>query len=122
MRSAWRGCTFFAITAFAITAFAIPSAALSLAASQRHAEVEDRLADYSGMVLKSTEGFVAPAGAPKPIVDKISRDLRELLQTQEVGERLRKLGFILVGATPEDYRANVQRELKSGGSWSKRRA
>lgn len=67
---------------------------------------------FPGMVLRSTQGFIAPAGTPQPIIDKISADLRDLLKTEEVGGRLKKLGFILLGTTSDEYRESVRKELE----------
>ena len=49
-------------------------------------------------------GFMAPAGTPAPAVQKLSTAIRAALNKPEVRERLRGLGAVVVGSTPDEYR------------------
>jgi tripartite-type tricarboxylate transporter receptor subunit TctC len=49
-------------------------------------------------------GFTGPAGMPAAIVDKISRDVAEVLREPDMKEKLRTLGIDPVGGTPKEYR------------------
>ena len=49
-------------------------------------------------------GFLAPAGTPAPAVQKLSTAMRAALAKPEVRERLRGLGAVVVGSTPDEYR------------------
>jgi len=62
--------------------------------------------DFSGWF-----GVVAPAATPKVIVDRLNSDLRKVVQTREVRDKL----TTLLGAeprvtTPEEFAAQVKRE------------
>jgi tripartite-type tricarboxylate transporter receptor subunit TctC len=55
--------------------------------------------DYVGPV-----GFLAPAGTPTEVVDKLSTAIRAALKKPEIQERLKGLGAVVVGSTPQEYR------------------
>ena len=57
-----------------------------------------------------TYGIVAPAGTPRPIVDKLNKVLRETLATDEVKRRLAQEGAEPMPTTPEEYAAVIDRE------------
>ena len=47
-------------------------------------------------------GLVAPAGAPKAIVDKIRNDVAAIYSDRDFVERMLKAGINAVSSTPED--------------------
>ena len=49
-------------------------------------------------------GFMVPAGTPAPAVQKLSTAIRAALTKPEVRDRLRGLGAVVVGSTPDEYR------------------
>jgi tripartite-type tricarboxylate transporter receptor subunit TctC len=55
-------------------------------------------------------GLAAPAGTPKPIVDRLNHELRVALEAEEVRERLLKEGAEPVPSTPEEYAADIDSE------------
>jgi tripartite-type tricarboxylate transporter receptor subunit TctC len=57
-----------------------------------------------------TYGIVAPAGTPKPIVDKLSKVLRDTLATDEVKRRLAQEGAETLSTSPQEYAAIIDRE------------
>jgi tripartite-type tricarboxylate transporter receptor subunit TctC len=59
-----------------------------------------------------TYGIVAPAGTPRPIVDKLNKVLRETLATDEVKNRLAQEGAEPLPTTPEEHAAIIDREEK----------
>jgi tripartite-type tricarboxylate transporter receptor subunit TctC len=61
-------------------------------------------------------GFVAPAGTPRPIIDKLNRELRSALASSEVIKRLAFDGAEPLSSTPEEYAADIDREETK---WSK---
>jgi tripartite-type tricarboxylate transporter receptor subunit TctC len=61
-------------------------------------------------------GLVAPAGTPRPIVDKLNAALRKALSDTTLQERLAKEGAETLASTPEDYLADIDKEEKK---WSK---
>jgi tripartite-type tricarboxylate transporter receptor subunit TctC len=57
-------------------------------------------------------GVLAPAGTPKDIVDKVSADIREVLATPEVKDKLVELGAIPMGTTPAAFQALIEADRK----------
>jgi tripartite-type tricarboxylate transporter receptor subunit TctC len=55
-------------------------------------------------------GLVAPAGTPRPIVERLNRELNAALATDEVRKRLANEGAEPWLSTPEDYAADIDAE------------
>ncbi len=60
-------------------------------------------------------GIVAPAGTPRPIIDKLNKGLDAALATDEVKKRILNAGAEPIAGTPEDYAAVIDREEKMWG-------
>jgi tripartite-type tricarboxylate transporter receptor subunit TctC len=60
--------------------------------------------------------LLAPAGTPRPIVERLNRELNALLATDEIIKRLALEGAEPIPGPPEEYLADVEREEKR---WSK---
>jgi tripartite-type tricarboxylate transporter receptor subunit TctC len=58
-------------------------------------------------------GLWAPAGTPPAIVEKISRDLMQIVATPEVRERLARLGAEPMTMTPAQFARFVREEIDS---------
>jgi tripartite-type tricarboxylate transporter receptor subunit TctC len=56
-------------------------------------------------------GILGPAGVPRPIVDKMHRDVVAVLKTPEVRERFTALGAEPVGSTPAEFEAFIKSEI-----------
>lgn len=56
-------------------------------------------------------GFFAPAKTPKPIVDRLQRELAEVLRDPDVRGRYATLGIEPVGNTPEQFGAQIRDDL-----------
>ena len=61
-------------------------------------------------------GLVAPAGVPKPIVDKLAAETQRILKLPDVNERLSSLGAEPVGDRPEQFSAMIKSEI---AKWAK---
>ena len=61
-------------------------------------------------------GFIAPAGTPKEIVALLHREIVKLGTLPDVTEKLSALGFEPVGNTPDEFAAQIKRELPK---WAK---
>jgi tripartite-type tricarboxylate transporter receptor subunit TctC len=57
-------------------------------------------------------GLLAPAGTPKPIIDKINRAGNEALKAEEVAKVLAPQGIDLVGGSSEDFARYLDTEMK----------
>ncbi len=55
-------------------------------------------------------GIVAPAGTPRPIVDKLAAALRVAIGSADVQARIAADGAEVMGSTPEEYAADIDRE------------
>ena len=56
-------------------------------------------------------GLLAPAGTPRPVIDKLNRAVGEVLQTQEVVERLHAQGAEPMRGSPEAFGAFMRAEM-----------
>ncbi len=57
-----------------------------------------------------TYGLVAPAGTPRPIIDRLNKELRAALMTEEVKRRLTQEGAEPLPTTPEEHAAVIDAE------------
>jgi tripartite-type tricarboxylate transporter receptor subunit TctC len=55
-------------------------------------------------------GLLAPAGTPGPIVARLNAELRKLLDSVDVKERIFADGGDPLASTPEEYAADIDRE------------
>ena len=60
-------------------------------------------------------GLVAPAGTPRPIIDKLNKALRDALASDEVKKRLGNDGTEMTPGTPEEYADFIDKDEKK---WS----
>jgi tripartite-type tricarboxylate transporter receptor subunit TctC len=56
-------------------------------------------------------GLFAPAGTPRPIVERINKEVNRILQMPDVKQRLNEIGLEPLGGTPEQLAEHVTREL-----------
>jgi tripartite-type tricarboxylate transporter receptor subunit TctC len=57
-------------------------------------------------------GLFAPAGTPKPIADKLSTELRQIVLNTEVKDKLRSMFTNPIGATPDQTTRRIEDEQK----------
>jgi tripartite-type tricarboxylate transporter receptor subunit TctC len=55
-------------------------------------------------------GLVAPAGTPRPIIDKLNETLRAALKSDELKRQLVQDGTEITPSTPEEYAAFIDKE------------
>ena len=60
-------------------------------------------------------GLAAPAGTPRPIIDRLNKALRDALASDEVKRQLTQDGTEITPGTPEDYAAFIDKDEKK---WS----
>jgi tripartite-type tricarboxylate transporter receptor subunit TctC len=62
--------------------------------------------------VRDWQGFVVPAGTPKPVIERIAAEVARVLEEPEVKERLARLGLEPVAdSTPESFDALMRAEL-----------
>jgi tripartite-type tricarboxylate transporter receptor subunit TctC len=69
-----------------------------------------------GYQAEAFQGAVAPAGVPRPIVDKLAREIGDIVKTREIGDRFEADGAIPVGSTPQQFAAFLKTEMQK---WAK---
>jgi tripartite-type tricarboxylate transporter receptor subunit TctC len=60
-------------------------------------------------------GLVAPAGTPRPVIDKLNKTLQAALASDEVKKQLGLDGTEITPGTPEDYADFIDKDEKK---WS----
>jgi len=61
-------------------------------------------------------GFLAPAGTPKAIINKLNLEINAIFKQPDVRLKLEAAGIEIQGGTPEDYAAVIKADL---AKWSK---
>jgi tripartite-type tricarboxylate transporter receptor subunit TctC len=56
-------------------------------------------------------GFVAPAGTPRAIIDRLNQEVRAIVALPDVQQKLAGLSGVAMPSSPEEMRALVEREI-----------
>lgn len=75
---------------------------------------------YPGFEVSVWQGFQAPAGTPRAIVDKLNANILKVMAMQDVRERLINLGAEPVSSTPEQFAQHIAREKQKWADVVKR--
>ncbi|NCA00197.1 MAG: tripartite tricarboxylate transporter substrate binding protein [Betaproteobacteria bacterium] len=65
-----------------------------------------------GYDVRSWAGLMAPAGTPKPVIDKLNAETLKSLQLPQVKARLEEMGGDVRGSTPEEMKNMVASETQ----------
>jgi tripartite-type tricarboxylate transporter receptor subunit TctC len=60
-------------------------------------------------------GFVAPAGTPRPVIDKIRGEIVKMYADPAIAEKLEKSGISAATSTPEEFEDFVRKETERWG-------
>jgi tripartite-type tricarboxylate transporter receptor subunit TctC len=60
-------------------------------------------------------GMMAPAGTPKPVIDRLHRDMTAVLNAREVREQMAAQGIEAAPSTPEEFTAYIRSESAKWG-------
>lgn len=66
---------------------------------------------FAGYAAPPWSGFFAPKGTPKPLVEKISADIREAMSDPKAKEKMIAAGSEFTPSTPAQFQAFVQKEI-----------
>ncbi len=69
----------------------------------------------AGIDSDTKQGFLAPAGTPKPIIDRMHREVMKLMQLPDVKDRMAALGFDIVADTQQEFAKTVNEEIAKWG-------
>ncbi len=61
-------------------------------------------------------GVVAPAGVPRPVLDRLNGLVRQIIKDPEVEKKFADLGYVTTGSTPEAYLEKLKFETER---WTK---
>ncbi len=93
--------------------------AIAVAAPARLAALPDvptaAEAGVPGLDVVLYYGLLAPAGTPRPIVERLNKELRAIVTSDEFKKRMIADGGGPVASAPEEYAANIAREE---GKWT----
>jgi tripartite-type tricarboxylate transporter receptor subunit TctC len=65
-----------------------------------------------GYSYESWFGVMAPAGVPKPVLNKVSADIARVLRLPDVVEKVKNLGLVVVTQTPGEFDALIKSEAE----------
>jgi len=91
-----------------LTGLGVPSAKRSPALPDVPTFIESGL---PGFEVYSWVGILAPVKTPRPIIDKLQKDIAAALREQDVRERYAALGIEPVGNTPEQFGEQIRADL-----------
>ena len=88
---------------------------LAMTSAKRSAAMPDlptvAEAGVPGYETVSWYGVLAPAGTPKPIIDRLNREIARAVQLPDVRERMMSEGAEPAGGSPAEFAAHIKREL-----------
>ncbi len=56
-------------------------------------------------------GILAPAGTPKPVIERLAKEIAAILARPDIREKYAKLGLPVVAEGPDAFRARIAREV-----------
>ncbi|VTU38328.1 Bug family tripartite tricarboxylate transporter substrate binding protein [Variovorax sp. RA8] len=90
--------------------------ALAVASKQRNPALPNvptfDEAGLPGIYASSWYGLMAPAGTPRPIIDKLNAQANEVLQSPDMKRRMAEFGAEVGGGTPEEFGQFIVSEIK----------
>ena len=100
------------IRAGTLNALAVASPARSSLIPNVPTIAESGVAGFSAVI---TYGLAAPAGTPRPIVERLNKELQVALAEPGLRKRLDSEGGQVLPGTPQDYADTIDREEKKWG-------
>ena len=70
----------------------------------------EQLPDYRK--IPGGDEIVGPAGMPRPVVQRLHDEIVKALFSTDVRDRLRQIGFIPVGNSPDEHAAQMRRDME----------
>ncbi|HXF66763.1 MAG TPA: tripartite tricarboxylate transporter substrate binding protein [Burkholderiales bacterium] len=68
-------------------------------------------AGVPGYETGSWYGIVAPAKTPRPVIERLGREIAAITRSPEISGRLTEEAVIPIGSAPEEFDAHIKREL-----------
>jgi tripartite-type tricarboxylate transporter receptor subunit TctC len=90
--------------------------AMLATASPKRAEFDPNLPAVSeflpGFEAVAWHGFMAPAGTPKAVTDRLSVSIREFMQLPETKKKMSELGAVAVAVPPDEFAKYITSETQ----------
>ena len=71
---------------------------------------------FAGLVGSTWAGMLAPAGTPRPVIERMSAALAEIIKTDETRAKLDAMGTFAVGSTLQAFDAFIAEETAKWGN------
>ena len=71
---------------------------------------------FPDVVVEFGAGLLAPAGTPKPIIDKLYAEVSRILAMPEVVQRVQAIGNDVLGGTPAEFSQVIRTQLERWGA------
>jgi tripartite-type tricarboxylate transporter receptor subunit TctC len=69
-------------------------------------------AGVAGQESEFIQAVFVPTGTPKEIIDKLYREIARIVMLPDVMQRLKTIGYTSVGNTPEEFSAQIKRDIE----------
>lgn len=76
-------------------------------------------AGLNNLELATWNGLFAPAGTPKPVIEKLYREVAKILKDPDVRKTFDDQAAIIVGSTPAEFAAHIESEIRRVTALSK---
>jgi tripartite-type tricarboxylate transporter receptor subunit TctC len=70
--------------------------------------IAEMLPGYEGVLWM---GLIAPAGTPQPVIEKLAAAVKRAVSSSDLAERLKHDGIDPVGGSPQEFGAQIAREI-----------
>jgi tripartite-type tricarboxylate transporter receptor subunit TctC len=70
---------------------------------------------FPGFTSSTYYGLLAPAGTPRPIINKLHRELQKIIQSPDSVARLAAVGAIPIANTPEQFADEIRKDVAKWG-------
>lgn len=65
-----------------------------------------------GYEAEAFQGVIAPAGVPRPVIEKVSAEISRIVRSPEMTERFNRDGAVPVGSSPREFTAFLRAETQ----------
>jgi tripartite-type tricarboxylate transporter receptor subunit TctC len=93
--------------------------AIAVTTPRRHPGLPDTPtfgeAGHPQVAIEAYMGLLAPAGTPRPIIERLHAEVVAILKEKDTVARLTGAGLDLVGNTPEEFRERLRTDLDKFG-------
>jgi tripartite-type tricarboxylate transporter receptor subunit TctC len=66
---------------------------------------------YKDFVMGNWTGIVAPAKTPKPVIDRLAKEVTQIIRAPEMTQKLQDMGVDAMGGTPQEFGKLIHAEI-----------